>query len=47
MHNGGTGGHQALIALAPEHRTAVVILSANARSTTRTGMGLLAQLSRH
>ncbi|RBM08085.1 serine hydrolase [Streptomyces sp. PT12] len=46
MHNGGTGGYRSLLALTPERQTAVVILSANPHPTTRTGLGLLAELSR-
>ncbi len=44
FHNGGTGGYRSLLAVAPEHRAAVVVLSANARSVDRPGLDLLTQL---
>ncbi|WP_158621545.1 serine hydrolase domain-containing protein [Streptomyces triticirhizae] len=43
--NGRTGGHHALLAVAPARQTAVVILSANARSVDRAGFDLLGRLS--
>ncbi|WP_049579101.1 serine hydrolase domain-containing protein [Streptomyces sp. SBT349] len=45
FHNGGTGGHRALLAIAPERQAAVVVLSATARSVDRAGLGLLIELA--
>ncbi|MCP9957893.1 serine hydrolase domain-containing protein [Streptomyces sudanensis] len=44
FHNGGTGGYRSLLAVAPEHRAAVVVLNANARSVDRPGLDLLARI---
>ncbi|MFI7615554.1 serine hydrolase domain-containing protein [Nonomuraea terrae] len=44
FHNGGTGGYRSLLAVIPERRAAVAVLSADARAVDRTGLGLLAQL---
>lgn len=44
FHTGGTGGFRSLLAIAPEHRAAVVILSANTRSVDRPGLNLLSQI---
>lgn len=44
FHNGGTGGYRSIMAVVPERRTAVVILSADARSVDRPGLTLLADL---
>ncbi|MBT2529835.1 beta-lactamase family protein [Streptomyces sp. ISL-99] len=44
FHSGGTGGYRSLLAIAPEHRAAVVILNANIRPVDRPGFNLLAQI---
>jgi D-alanyl-D-alanine-carboxypeptidase/D-alanyl-D-alanine-endopeptidase len=44
FHNGGTGGYRSLLAIVPERRAAVVILSANARSVDRPGLDLIARI---
>ncbi|MBC2932881.1 serine hydrolase [Nocardioides sp. zg-1228] len=44
FHNGGTGGYRSLLAIAPEHHAAVVILNANNRSVDRPGLNLLKQI---
>ncbi|WP_336319941.1 serine hydrolase domain-containing protein [Streptomyces lavendofoliae] len=44
FHSGGTGGYRSLVAMAPERRAAVVVLSANARSVDRAGLDLLARI---
>lgn len=44
FHSGGTGGYRSLLAVVPEHRAAVVVLSANARSVDRPGLDLLARI---
>lgn len=44
FHSGGTGGYRSLLAIAPDHGAAVVILSANNRSVDRQGLTLLAQI---
>ncbi|ONK10053.1 serine hydrolase domain-containing protein [Streptomyces sp. MP131-18] len=46
FHNGGTGGYRALLAVAPEPRAAVVVLSATARGVDRHGFALLDHLTR-
>jgi CubicO group peptidase (beta-lactamase class C family) len=46
FHNGGTGGHRSLLAVAPGQQAAVVVLSANARSVDRAGFDLLLTLVR-
>ncbi|GAT70192.1 putative beta-lactamase [Planomonospora sphaerica] len=45
FHNGGTGGYRSLLAVSPERRAAVVVLSADARSPDRVGMDLLTELA--
>ncbi|MGR6916728.1 serine hydrolase domain-containing protein [[Actinomadura] parvosata] len=45
FHNGGTGGYRSLLAMIPERRTAVVVLSADARSVDGAGMRLLSDLT--
>ncbi len=45
FHNGGTGGYRSLLALAPERRAAVVVLSATTRSPDGPGLDLLARLA--
>jgi CubicO group peptidase (beta-lactamase class C family) len=44
FHNGATGGYRSFVALAPDHGTAVVLLSAHQRSVDRAGMALLHRL---
>ncbi|WP_445281804.1 serine hydrolase domain-containing protein [Streptomyces sp. DSM 118148] len=44
FHTGGTGGYRSLLAIAPDDRAAVVVLSANARPVDRPGLNLLAQI---
>ncbi|MBO3088628.1 serine hydrolase domain-containing protein [Cellulomonas dongxiuzhuiae] len=44
FHNGGTGGYRSLLAIAPEHDAAIVILNANNRSVDRPGLDLLKQI---
>lgn len=44
FHNGGTGGYRSLVAIAPDHQAAVLVLSANARSVDRAGLQLLRRL---
>ena len=44
FHTGGTGGYRSLLAIAPEHDAAVVILNANDRSVDRPGLDLLKQI---
>lgn len=44
FHNGGTGGYRSLLAIAPEHQAAVIVLSANARSVDRPGLDLLTDI---
>jgi CubicO group peptidase (beta-lactamase class C family) len=46
FHNGATGGYRSFIAIAPEHRAGVVVLSAQQRSVDRTGLELLNALVR-
>jgi CubicO group peptidase (beta-lactamase class C family) len=45
FHNGGTGGYRSLLAVAPERRTAVALLSATAVPVDHTGLDLLAELA--
>lgn len=45
FHNGGTGGFRSLLAVVPERRAAVVVLSADARSVDRPGLDLLSDLA--
>ncbi|MCC3296654.1 serine hydrolase domain-containing protein [Arthrobacter caoxuetaonis] len=44
FHSGGTGGYRSLLAIAPEHGAAVVILNANNRPVDRPGLKLLGQI---
>ncbi|MFF4173046.1 serine hydrolase domain-containing protein [Streptomyces sp. NPDC001744] len=44
FHTGGTGGYRGLLAVAPEHRAAVAVLSADARPVDRPGLDLLARI---
>ncbi len=44
FHNGSTGGYRSLLAIAPEHNAAIVILNANNRSVDRPGLDLLKQI---
>jgi CubicO group peptidase (beta-lactamase class C family) len=44
FHNGGTGGYRSLLAIAPDHDAAVVILNANNRSVDGAGLDLLKQI---
>jgi CubicO group peptidase (beta-lactamase class C family) len=44
FHSGGTGGYRSLLAIAPDHGAAVVILNANSRPVDRPGLDLLAQI---
>lgn len=44
LHSGATGGYRSLLAIAPDHKAAVAVLSANARSVDRLGLNLLAQI---
>lgn len=44
FHNGGTGGYRSILAVAPDKRVAVAVLSADARSVDRAGLGLLFEL---
>ncbi|WP_283252206.1 serine hydrolase domain-containing protein [Aeromicrobium wangtongii] len=44
FHTGGTGGYRSLLAIAPDHGAAVVILSATNRSVDRPGLDLLKQI---
>ncbi|MFJ8695108.1 serine hydrolase domain-containing protein [Streptomyces roseolilacinus] len=44
FHTGGTGGYRSLLAIAPEHRAAVVILNATTRPVDRPGLDLLARI---
>ncbi|MEU4728840.1 serine hydrolase domain-containing protein [Streptomyces sp. NPDC023588] len=44
FHTGGTGGYRSLLAIAPEHRAAVVVLNASTRPVDRPGLNLLAQI---
>ncbi|WP_369687677.1 serine hydrolase [Streptomyces somaliensis] len=44
FHSGGTGGYRSLLAVAPERRAAVVVLSANARPVDRPGLDLLTRI---
>ncbi|WFB06441.1 beta-lactamase family protein [Streptomyces sp. LX-29] len=45
FHNGGTGGYRSLLALAPDRRAAVVILSANTVSVDNPGLRLLTRIT--
>ena len=44
FHSGGTGGYRSLLAVAPDQRAAVVVLSATARSVDRSGLDLLTSI---
>jgi serine-type D-Ala-D-Ala carboxypeptidase/endopeptidase len=44
-HDGGTGGFRSAAGFVPETRTAVVVLSNSARSTTTIGVKVLEALS--
>jgi CubicO group peptidase (beta-lactamase class C family) len=44
FHNGGTGGYRSLLAIAPGHRAAVAVLSANTRPVDRPGLHLLGRV---
>ena len=46
IHDGGTGGYRSFVGLAPETGTAVVVLSARARSVSSLGVRLLRITSR-
>nr|WP_281363301.1 serine hydrolase domain-containing protein [Nocardioides perillae] len=44
-HNGGTGGYRCFATFVPEHRTAVVVLSSDARSVDLLGLWALRRLT--
>ncbi|MBH5334720.1 beta-lactamase family protein [Streptomyces pactum] len=44
FHTGGTGGYRSLLATAPEHRAAVVVLNASTRPVDRAGLDLLVRI---
>lgn len=45
FHNGGTGGYRCWMGIAPDHRAAAVVLSAQARGVDRCGFALLHRLT--
>lgn len=46
FHNGATGGYRSIVALAPDHRAGVFVLSGQQRSVDRPAMDLLNRLVR-
>ncbi|MEA2324378.1 MAG: hypothetical protein QOF29_1189 [bacterium] len=44
-HNGGTGGHRSFVAVAPQSRAGVAVLTSSARWVDRLGVDLMRALA--